>query len=84
MDSLLNSNSLVMKVQGGGGYDIQFRKISISWIGWRYFHQLWWTDASRPYGDDCMNKHRNQKLIRVTSSGFQPTWLWQPHGRIHI
>ena len=65
---------------------LNFRKSQYFRIGWKYFHQIWCTDVSQPYGDDRMNRSRNRKLIRMTSSvncqmlGAQVHWsrgLWQ-------
>jgi len=38
------------------------------WIGWRYFHQIWWKDASRPWRWSQVLKHYQQ-----LQDGFQPT-----------
>ena len=79
------ANSLIVKIQDGGGPYIEFRKMSISSDKMKIFPPNLWTDlfASRPYWDDLVNWNWNRKLIRVTSSGFQPTCIWSPYWRMH-
>ena len=47
---------------------LNFEEMSMTpnWI--QLFAQIWWADASRPCGNDCVTKSQNRKLIRVTSS----------------
>jgi len=30
---------------------LNFEKCLYLSIGWKYYHQIWWTDVLRPYGD---------------------------------
>jgi len=62
-------NSHKLKIQDGGGRHLKFRKnVNNFGLDKDILDQIIWEDASRPCGDDHVNKSRNRKLIRVTSS----------------
>jgi len=62
-------NSHKLKIQDGGGRHLEFRKnVNNFGLDKDILHQIIWEDAPRRVGDDHVNKSRNRKLIRVTSS----------------
>jgi len=62
-------NSYKLKIQDGGGRNLEFRKnVNNFELDKDILHQIIWEDASRRRGNDHVTKSRNWKLIRVTSS----------------
>jgi len=62
-------NSHKLKIQDGGGRDLEFQKnVNNFGLDKDISHQIIWEDAPRRCEDDHVTKSRNRKLIHVTSS----------------
>jgi len=69
-------NSLIVKFKMAATSILNIERCQYLRIGWTNFYHNWWADASRPCGDDRMNRNRNMKLIRngqQLKDGFQST-----------
>ena len=55
-----------IKMAHGGDRHTEFRKCQYIRLEWKYVYQMWWTDASRPYGDD-RRYSENIRIININN-----------------